>query len=657
MTVAELKTRLRSEAFPEGLAPEQAPAVYSWMREAFIDLQRMAPKCLQVNQVNVYPFASTYWKCGTSVVCLPAGQIKRVYTVGAEFCQPVDYIRWNYQHLRSWSRGFARRSGVPDNTSLPSLQLGLKYPKNSTDHLLGIITNAVWGRSRSGIWSTENNNLIVAPWIQESESIVIEWSGFKPTWSDADIISSGNLNEDTWFNAIATYVLARKAKRYDADYARAQELNEDYDTAISLLSSDCRRIVENIEPTEAVLGDSQNVAISEAIALRESIDAGTTTGSGAATEPQPVIVAAIGDYGLAGDDELAVATLVKSWNPAAVITLGDNNYPDGAADTIDQNVGFYYRRFIYPYKGSQPLWDGETDATTNAFLPCIGNHDLTPGFPPIPYLDYFTLPGIGRFYSFVLGYCEFFCIDSGIKTDGTVVEILDNSAVGFQAMWLQARLAASTAKFRCVYFHHPPFTSDESYWPGFGALRWPFKKWSADLVMSGHGHQYEHVVVDGFNYFVNGSGGAELRGLHDPVVDGSVKTYTEKHGAIKMSILCDSLTIQFYNVDGEKIDEVIIINDNPGMNSGNSQSCACVSTTVYNNSGILPANTLDDARALPNLASNKVLIVGGRVTQGDGGGSMWSWKADSTDPDDGVTVLKPSDTVSGVPGRWWILFA
>ncbi|MFZ1281825.1 MAG: hypothetical protein WAR59_13380, partial [Ignavibacteriaceae bacterium] len=62
--------------------------------------------------------------------------------------------------------------------------------------------------------------------------------------------------------------------------------------------------------------------------------------------------AAIGDYGLAGENELAVANLVKGWNPDFIVTLGDNNYPLGADSTIDQNIGQYYHDYIYPYKGT-----------------------------------------------------------------------------------------------------------------------------------------------------------------------------------------------------------------------------------------------------------------------------------------------------------------
>src|SRR4028118_1944089 len=59
--------------------------------------------------------------------------------------------------------------------------------------------------------------------------------------------------------------------------------------------------------------------------------------------------AVIGDYGQAGQPEQDVANRVKSWSPDFIITVGDNNYPYGEASTIDQNIGQYYRQYIYPY--------------------------------------------------------------------------------------------------------------------------------------------------------------------------------------------------------------------------------------------------------------------------------------------------------------------
>jgi len=65
-------------------------------------------------------------------------------------------------------------------------------------------------------------------------------------------------------------------------------------------------------------------------------------------------LAVVGDY--SSDTQTAptrdVANLIKSWNPDGVATTGDNNYPNGAASTIDANIGQWSHQFIYPYTGS-----------------------------------------------------------------------------------------------------------------------------------------------------------------------------------------------------------------------------------------------------------------------------------------------------------------
>jgi len=58
--------------------------------------------------------------------------------------------------------------------------------------------------------------------------------------------------------------------------------------------------------------------------------------------------AATGDYGSSSSNELAVANLIKSWNPDFIITLGDNNYPDGAASTIKSDW-WYHPEYNYLY--------------------------------------------------------------------------------------------------------------------------------------------------------------------------------------------------------------------------------------------------------------------------------------------------------------------
>jgi hypothetical protein len=47
-----------------------------------------------------------------------------------------------------------------------------------------------------------------------------------------------------------------------------------------------------------------------------------------------------------------LAALIHGWQPEIVITVGDKNYPSGAADTLDANIGNYFHDYIYPYTGS-----------------------------------------------------------------------------------------------------------------------------------------------------------------------------------------------------------------------------------------------------------------------------------------------------------------
>src|SRR4051794_35947920 len=56
--------------------------------------------------------------------------------------------------------------------------------------------------------------------------------------------------------------------------------------------------------------------------------------------------AAIGDYGYKGVGEPLTSALVHSWNPDFIVTLGDNNYPDGSSGTIDRNIGQYFQDYI-----------------------------------------------------------------------------------------------------------------------------------------------------------------------------------------------------------------------------------------------------------------------------------------------------------------------
>jgi hypothetical protein len=264
-----------------------------------------------------------------------------------------------------------------------------------------------------------------------------------------------------------------------------------------------------------------------------------SAGPSAASAETSVLFAVIGDYGLAGTAEADVAALVKSWAPDLIITTGDNNYYGGAASTIDANIGQYYAEFIYPYTGAYG-----PGGTVNRFFPSLGNHDWdAPGAQP--YLDYFTLPGNERYYDFVRGPVHFFALDSDpSEPDG-------RSATSVQAQWLQARLATSTAPWKVVYMHHPPYSSANH--GSSVTMQWPYAAWGASAVLAGHDHTYERVTLDDFPYFVNGLGGAARYEFRAPLAGSQVR-FQADHGAMRVQATEQQIAFEFVTRTGAVVD-------------------------------------------------------------------------------------------------------
>lgn len=260
-------------------------------------------------------------------------------------------------------------------------------------------------------------------------------------------------------------------------------------------------------------------------------------------EGEQVLFAVIGDYGAGTQAEADVAALVKSWQPEFIITLGDNNYPSGSAESIDRNIGQYYHEYIGNYMG-----DYGEGSLYPRFFPVMGNHDWG-SQDGQPYLDYFTLPGNERYYDFIWGPVHFFALDSDWhEPDG-----VNRSSA--QAQWLQQRLAQAGEPWKIVYFHHPPYSSSKH--GSIDWMQWPFAEWGADAVLAGHDHTYERLEIDGIPYFVNGLGGASIYTFGGPL-SGSQARFSADYGAMRVTADEWQITFEFITRGGEVVDEYVL---------------------------------------------------------------------------------------------------
>lgn len=188
-------------------------------------------------------------------------------------------------------------------------------------------------------------------------------------------------------------------------------------------------------------------------------------------------------------------------------------------------------------------------ARENHFFPCLGNHDWdTPNAQP--YLDYFSLPNNERYYDVVRGPVQLFLLDSDAnEPDGTDAESL-------QGRWFEAHVKASSAPWKLVFFHHPPYSSGP-HGSSIG-MRWPFAEWGASIVYSGHDHTYERLSVDGFPYIVNGVGGNTLYELGEPIPESVVRN-ADVHGLVLVTASQTELSSRFLDDRGRELDKLRLI--------------------------------------------------------------------------------------------------
>lgn len=273
-----------------------------------------------------------------------------------------------------------------------------------------------------------------------------------------------------------------------------------------------------------------------------------SAGPGRVQSPQAHF-AIIGDFGKSSLPEQQVADLVHSWRPEFIVTLGDNNYPNGSHETIDANIGQYYGAYIRPKAGAGSRY---AQSERQRFFPCLGNHDWRAPAAQ-PYLDYFDLPGNGRYYQVVRGPVALFIVDSDPhEPDGV-------DAQSIQAQWLKGALAASKAPWKVVIFHHPPYSSGRhgsNTW-----MQWPFKAWGAHLVMGGHDHTYEHIIVDDLHYIVMGLSGASKDAFRIACALPRAQydsCYDDNYGALEANASTTQFTLRMTTIDGRVHDTVTL---------------------------------------------------------------------------------------------------
>ena len=251
-----------------------------------------------------------------------------------------------------------------------------------------------------------------------------------------------------------------------------------------------------------------------------------------------VIVVAAGDISapqLAGQQ--LTAALVEAQQPAAVLVLGDAQYPEGALED-------YQRHY-------EPTW-GRFKART---FPVPGNHEYKSG--GAGYFAYFGAragdPKKG-YYSFELG--DWHLVALNTNHDCQQVPCDEDSE---QLKWLEADLAASTKKCTLAYWHHPRFNSGSHGDFARAAPLWKvLEAHRVELVLNGHEHFYERLgpvdqtgkrAPEGMVQLTVGTGGIGFSPF-GTVKEGSVVRRNDTLGVVRLRLGKRGWASDFVGVPG-----------------------------------------------------------------------------------------------------------
>lgn len=211
------------------------------------------------------------------------------------------------------------------------------------------------------------------------------------------------------------------------------------------------------------------------------------------------------------------------------------------------------------------LWPGFFVAGQNLFrkavlFPIVGNHEKNSPF----YLRFFPHPL--TYYSFDWGGAHFTMMNSDVGTAAPTKEEREKFW-SEELKWLERDLqGASSAQFRFVTLHHPPFTAMGKRQAGAKKLAADlapiFQKYRVQAVFSGHDHNYQRHIVDGIQYIVTGGGGAPLYDLDSPI-PGVTEKAAKVENFVLVKIDGAQCAMEAVALDGSTIESFVIHSKSP----------------------------------------------------------------------------------------------
>jgi predicted phosphodiesterase len=272
----------------------------------------------------------------------------------------------------------------------------------------------------------------------------------------------------------------------------------------------------------------------------------TTQSDAPASQEAPLRVGVIGDSGFGEEITYQMAGLMARQDLDFVVHTGDAVYQ---IYNNESAVEAYQQKWYSPFEAvlkQMPIY------------PVVGNHDVeesaqVDGVPfyysAFPAFGNSAFEGRNQWYAVGYGEWQFLMLDTQT--------FFGEAGRAEQDAWLAERLADPQYAHTIPVFHVTAYSSGNTHqYDGSPVQEWVplFEAANVPLVISGHSHNYERLLVGAVTYLVSGGGSSSLYGQGDPIAESQM--FAAKSHFVVLAIYGDRIEIQAISAAGEIIDQL-----------------------------------------------------------------------------------------------------
>jgi hypothetical protein len=267
----------------------------------------------------------------------------------------------------------------------------------------------------------------------------------------------------------------------------------------------------------------------------------------------PILVGVFGDSGFGGAVTYQLAERMATYDLDFVLHTGDIVYSVSENDSVQEAFALKYFQTLSPILKRFPLY------------PVPGNHEYYKDaefenepyyfhvFPPLTDLQDNPFHGLGdrNWYAVEIEPIQFLMLDTQLFWLG--------EGRADQTEWLMGKFNDDRFQVTIPVFHVPPFTS--GIYPNDGKsvrIDWVpiFENNNVPLVLSGHDHNYQRLILDDITYIITGGGSAILYPMGIPLPQTQI--FARRTHFVLLEFHPDHLSLTAITPEGEILDQAVI---------------------------------------------------------------------------------------------------